>query len=264
VAGQEIRVEESRARAGFGYLPEDPVFYNWMSAREVLTYAGRLFGLTGSLLSGRVAAALERVDLVDAAKRKVGGFSRGMRQRLGLAQALVNNPPVLILDEPASALDPIGRREILDLIHTLKESSTTVFMSTHILADVERTCDTVAIINKGRLVTVAGEQELRQRYAIPVFTVEVDGAPEEIGHLETALQRAPWVERLDSQNHVLRVFVHDLGKARQELPRLIVNSPLVLTKYEQGVPSLEDAFLRLLNLDDKADHASPGAQAEGR
>ena len=137
-----------------GYLDQDPRFHGWMTGREVLEFVGRLYGLTGPELRSRVAEALATAGLEDAAARRVGGYSGGMRQRLGLAQAVLARPQVLFLDEPVSSLDPEGRRDVLEIIAGLR-GTTTVFMSTHILNDVERVCDRVGILDRGRLVTEA-------------------------------------------------------------------------------------------------------------
>ncbi len=247
IAGEEIRVERTQARALFGYLPEEPTFYGWMTARELLTYAGHLFGIPDRILKSRVEELLDLAGLKAVAKRKVGGFSRGMRQRLGLAQALVNDPKVLILDEPASALDPLGRHEVLALIHRLRaRDGMTIFMSTHILADVERTCDTVAIIDRGRLLTVADQEELRRRYAVPVFTVVVGGEEADIRALHERIRSLPWADHVERANKCLRVLAGDEETARRELPAAITASPVILLRYEVGTSSLEDAFLRVL------------------
>ena len=247
VAGDRIQVEQAKARSHFGYLPEDPVFYTWMTARELLTYAGQLFGVPANTLRARVETLLEMVGLKSVAKRKVGGFSRGMRQRLGLAQALVNDPKVLILDEPASALDPIGRHEVLALIQQLRaRDGMTIFMSTHILADVERTCDTVAIIDHGKLLTVADQEELRRRYAVPVFTAVVGGEEPDIRALHERMKSLPWADHVERSGDTLRVFARDEETARRELPAVITSSPAILLRYEVGTSSLEDAFLRVL------------------
>jgi len=260
IAGQEVQVERVQARALFGYLPEDPVFYGWMTARELLTYAGRLFGIPDRALKPRVEELLDLVGLKAVAGRKVGGFSRGMRQRLGLAQALVNAPPVLILDEPASALDPIGRHEVLALIRRLRvHDGITIFMSTHILADVERTCDTVAIIDRGRLLAVADQEELRRRYAVPVFTAVVAGEEPDIRALHARLESLPWADRVERANDCLRVFATDEETARRQLPAIIASSPAILLRYEVGMSSLEDAFLRVLGREPGGRHASGGA-----
>ena len=165
-------------RARIGYLDQSPQFYGWMRGRELLTFVGELFGLRGAALRSRVDDALALTGLTDAASRSVHGYSGGMRQRLGLAQALVNRPDVLLLDEPVSALDPEGRHAMLDVIAGLRGQAT-VLMSSHILADIERVCDTVAILNHGRLVVSSPVAELQERYAQPVFLLEIEPGPEE-------------------------------------------------------------------------------------
>ena len=165
VAGIEATRTDSIARQRFGYLPQDPAFYGWMTPEEYLDYAARLFGMTGKDRKQRIDEVLRLVDLKGAAQRKIGGFSGGMTQRLGIAQALVHRPQVLFLDEPTSALDPAGRYEVLELIAGLR-GKVTVFFSTHILSDVERICDTVAIIHKGELLLESGREELLDRYPI--------------------------------------------------------------------------------------------------
>jgi len=154
VAGYDVTAGNAEMRARIGYLAEEPAFYGWMTGEEFLTFVGRLFGLRGGDLARRVREVLEVADLGPAARRRIGGYSRGMRQRLGIAHALINQPSVLLLDEPCSALDPMGRKEVLEVIEHLR-GQTTVFMSTHILADVERVCDTVGIIDHGKIVAQA-------------------------------------------------------------------------------------------------------------
>jgi len=143
-------------RPMIGVLPEEPAFYGWMTALEYLRdLIAPLYGLGPQAAAQRAEELLRAVDLHMVARRRIQGFSRGMRQRLALAAALVHRPPVLLLDEPASALDPAGRKEVLELIETLR-GQTTILLSTHILADVERVCDVIGIVNKGRLITQEG------------------------------------------------------------------------------------------------------------
>jgi ABC-2 type transport system ATP-binding protein len=234
------------ARRHFGYLPEEPHMYGWMKGREFLTLIGHLAGLDGSALNDRVGEMLELAGLKDAADRRVGGYSRGMRQRLGLAQALITWPPVVFLDEPTSALDPVGRRDVLSLIETLR-GETTVFLSTHILADVERVCDEVAILNRGRLITQAGRQELIERYAAPIFEVEFARDGENaLPALATDLEGRPWVERVQVEGGLLRVFAADAQQARELLPQWAVGTGRTLLRYELTRPNLEDVFVRLV------------------
>ncbi len=205
-------------------------------------------------------------------KRRIGGFSRGMRQRLGLAQALVNRPEVLFLDEPVSALDPGGRKEILEMIGQLR-GQCTVFMSTHILQDVERVCDTVGIINHGKLVVEAPQAELLDRYTVPAFELECEeGSETAFEALLEALRRLDWVASAVASSPlpggppagtVARVVVKDLEIARRELLAQIVPqataSGVILRRYQIVTPSLEDIFLRLVG---EATEGSPEAPAE--
>jgi ABC-2 type transport system ATP-binding protein len=142
------------AQARLGFLPETPYFYDYLSGAELLDLAGRLFGLPAADRRRRGARLLERVGLADAATRPLRKYSKGMLQRLGLAQALVNDPELVVLDEPMTGLDPLGRKEVRDLILELRKEGKTVFFSTHILPDVEMTCDRVAIVIGGRLRSV--------------------------------------------------------------------------------------------------------------
>lgn len=246
VAGIDIRQSE-RVAARVGYLPEEPAFYNWMSPAEFLDHVGRVFGLSAAERKARTAELLEQVGLGAVHKRRIGGFSRGMRQRLGLAQALINRPEVLLLDEPASALDPAGRREVLDLIRQLR-GQCTIFMSTHILADVERVCDTVGILHHGRLIVEAPQEELLARYSVPAFELEFDpdGASDSV-RWTAALAQQGWVNSIQQDGGVVRVIVDDLSAARRELLRLAADAGIALNRFEIVKPSLEDVFLRLVN-----------------
>ncbi|HEY8494457.1 MAG TPA: ABC transporter ATP-binding protein [Myxococcota bacterium] len=147
ILGHDISETEFRRHVGF--LPENPYFYDHLTAREILRFYARLCGLTGRAMDRRVDMLLEWVDLTHAADARLRTYSKGMLQRVGIAQALVHDPAVVFLDEPMSGLDPIGRKEIRDLILRLHHEGKTVFMNTHILSDVETICDRVAIIVKG-------------------------------------------------------------------------------------------------------------------
>jgi ABC-2 type transport system ATP-binding protein len=246
VFGKEVTANGHEIAQQIGFLPEEPAFYPWMTPREFLDYVGRVFGLPATLRTARTKELLALAGLEEAAKRRIGGFSRGMRQRLALAQALLNRPKVLFLDEPASALDPVGRKEVLDFIEQLR-GQCTVFMSTHILADVERVCDTVGIINRGKLVTAAPRDELLAQYAIPAFEVEVDSqTAAEFGSWSEALQREHWVKSVSLEGLIARVNVTDIEAAKRELLATITQAGLILARYEIVRPSLEDVFLRLV------------------
>lgn len=246
VAGVDIRHNGALARR-IGYLQEEPAFYGWMRAQEFLEYIGQLFGLNPARRKARAEELLKKVGLWEVRRRRVAGFSRGMRQRLGIAQALVNQPEVLFLDEPASALDPAGRRDVLELIADLR-GQCTVFMSTHILADVERVCDTVGIIHKGRMVKVARQEELTAAYALPVFRVEVagDGA-HPLAEWAEKISREAAIEQVQVDENSVRIRVRDVDNARGWLLHALAESGLAVERFEALKPSLEEVFLNLVN-----------------
>ena len=251
VGGIETTSADSSARRMFGYLPQSPAFYNWMTPVEYLAYCARLFDLPPSQVKQRIAEVLELVGLKEAARRRIGGFSGGMVQRMGIAQALVHSPPVLLLDEPTSALDPAGRYEVLDLIARLR-GQVTVFLSSHILADIERVCDTVAIIREGRLALVSGRDELLESYATDAVELEFEHGPVEAAQptaippifLE-ALQAQPWVSGVTMDQHMLRISVSSIAQARPALLALAAQHNLRLNRLEWVRPTLEEIFLKV-------------------
>jgi ABC-2 type transport system ATP-binding protein len=157
-------IGDVRMHARIGYLPENPYFYDYLTAREFLDYCAELFGYDRKERKRRTEELLARVHLDEKSwDKQLRKFSKGMLQRVGLAQALVGDPEIVFLDEPMSGLDPIGRREVRDLISSLREHGTTVFMCSHILSDIEVLCDTVAIVRRGRLGETGRLEELRRR-----------------------------------------------------------------------------------------------------
>ena len=143
-----MAIDDPRVKAQIGYLPEQPYFYDYLTAGELLHYYGQLSGVAAGERSARVGEVLELVGLTDAAHLQLRKFSKGMLQRVGIAQAILHKPRVIFLDEPMSGLDPIGRREVRDLIERLKQEGRTVFFSTHILSDAEALCDRVAVVQR--------------------------------------------------------------------------------------------------------------------
>jgi ABC-2 type transport system ATP-binding protein len=247
VDGVEVTAHVGRATRHVGYLPQDPAFYPWMTGQELLDYVGRTFGLPSDERHERTKGLLALTGLTKAARRRVGGYSGGMRQRLGIAQALVNRPSVLLLDEPVSSLDPVGRKELLVLIERLR-GQCTVVVSTHILADVERVCDTVGIIDHGRLVIEAKQDELLARYAVPAFELEAEeGSAPQLAAWAEAARAQSWVASVSLQNHTARVVVRDIEAAKQELLTSALGAGLVLVRYAMVKPSLEDVFMQLVS-----------------
>lgn len=162
VADEKVTYGQTGTNRHIGYLPDVPEFYSFMTAKEYLTFCGEITGMKKEEITSRCTELLELVGLADE-KHRIKGFSRGMKQRLGIAQALLNRPKLLICDEPTSALDPVGRKQILDILQKAKEE-TTVLFSTHILTDVERICTDVAFLNEGKIVMQGELSELRKKY----------------------------------------------------------------------------------------------------
>ena len=234
------------ARGLVGYLPEEPAYYPWMRAREFLVdLVGGLHGMDPAEANLRGEEMLELVGLQVAANRRIGGFSRGMRQRLGLAQALMNKPQVLLLDEPVSALDPVGRRDILRLIKTLGEEAT-VFMSTHILNDVERVCDKIGIIDRGRLIALDRTDELLRRHAAPIVEVTFDDEPEEVLRWADTLRDANFVRHVEASEGQIRITLDGSESSTRELQSRVFGANMAVLSYKQAQPQLEDVFVRLV------------------
>lgn len=229
-----------------GFLPDVPNYYNWMRGAEFLTFCGQLFDIPPAQLKGRVEELLELTDLRNV-KTKIGGYSRGMKQRLGLAQALINSPEVLFLDEPTSALDPIGRKEVLETLQQIARECT-IFFSTHILADVERVCDRVAVLKHGQLVSESSMEDLRQRYAQNAVKLEVVG---DAASFIDDLQNREWTQVVEKQNGSILLTAFDLQTAQREIPRLLSEHNLGLRKLEPMEMNLEDIFVRLVNSNEK-------------
>jgi ABC-2 type transport system ATP-binding protein len=180
IMGMDAGRAESRRRVG--YLPENPAFYDYLSAEEYIDFVGSQFRMETALLARRSEEVLRRLDLWEARKRPMRGYSKGMVQRVGLAQALVHDPDVYILDEPMSGLDPIGRALVKDIIIDLKKRGKCVFFSTHITDDVEKVCDRVGVINKGELLVVDSVETILQRgvEGYTVLVMNIDGTKEEL------------------------------------------------------------------------------------
>ena len=246
VAEVDVGLDQPELRRRLGYLDQDPRFYAWMKGRELLELVGRLHGLSDSELRSRVVEMLARTGLTGAAERRIGGYSGGMRQRLGIAQALLHRPQILFLDEPVSSLDPEGRRDLLSLIAGLGGEATVVF-STHVLSDVERICDRVAILDRGRLVTEGPLEALLAAHARPIYRlVPAPGQAERVSTLVQRLRAAPWATNVTAGEDLVRVTVADPDAAAAAILPLVVAADVSLDSFERARPTLEDVFLELV------------------
>lgn len=245
ILGQDVTSADNTVRAEIGFLPDVPAFYNWMTAKETLRFAGRLYGMAGPQLEDRVDLLLDVAGLGHVVT-KTGDYSRGMRQRLGVVQALINAPRLLLLDEPTSSLDPMGRKAVLELIASLR-GRTTVFFSTHILGDVERVCDSAVILDRGRVVVQAPIEELKNRYGKEKIVVVVtDGADA----LAAALTQREWVRSVTlGPNGVIEVTVSDVRAAQHGIPAMVTTQGTGLSRLEVRETALEDVFIELVGGD---------------
>jgi ABC-2 type transport system ATP-binding protein len=218
-----------------GYLPEDPKFYPWMTAYETLDY------LSGGRNTGHIGKILKWTGLLDARNRSVGGFSRGMKQRLGIGTALIRNPELFILDEPSSALDPEGRSEVLRLIKDLKGMGKTILFSTHILDDVERICDTVGMIDAGQMLFEKPLAQLQKENTQPIFDI-TPVHPVESSILD-ALEQLTGLVSLAKSGKSFTIKVADNGVSVSVM-RFLADSGILIESFSLRKSRLEDLFLQ--------------------
>jgi ABC-2 type transport system ATP-binding protein len=234
-------------RARIGYLPQEPHFYEYMTARQTLRFTAEFF-FKGpkKAIDDRVDEMLELVDLSDKADRPIKTFSGGERQRLGIAQAQVNYPDLLILDEPAASLDPLGRRDVLEVMSRLRKYAT-IFYSTHILDDVQRVSDTVVILNKGKLVAQGPIEELLAGSEGVIYIIHLKG---EVDLALNLVESLPWVSGVNSsqsnEESIWQVSVTDPKAAEAQLLKLLVNQPVVVNEFRRKQYDLEDVFMQVI------------------
>jgi len=207
-----------RARNEIGFLPENPYFYKHLTGAETLKFYGKLCGIRGKKLKARVEELLEIVGLEDAAKRRLGGYSKGMLQRIGLAQSLVQNPRLVILDEPTAGVDPVGSREIRDLILRLKEEGYTVFLCSHLLEQVQEVCDRIGIIFEGRMRREGKLEELIKIEKQTAMTLE-NASPELLAKIEDLVaseEGASIVETGHPRTTLERLFIQIAERRSKE------------------------------------------------
>jgi ABC-2 type transport system ATP-binding protein len=264
IAGFDIFDQPIEAKRRIGYLPESPPLYTDMTVRDYLLFVGRLRGVAAKALRAQVDTAMEKARVADVASRHCGKLSKGYRQRVGLAQAILHNPEVLILDEPTAGLDPKQIMETRDLIKGLAGSHT-IILSTHILPEVSQICERVVIINKGKVVAVDTTEALTERIqGNQTVFVQVD-APDG-ADVAAALGGVPGVARVTpvDQRGTLASFEIDCNKGedrRREIARLVVSSDWGLVELRPTRLSLEEIFLQLTTDEAKGETAAPDAAA---
>jgi ABC-2 type transport system ATP-binding protein len=248
VCGEPVQFGETKTNEVIGYLPDVPEFYPYMTAMEYLKLCGDVTGLTSEKTKARSLELLGLAGL-EVSKKKIGGYSRGMKQRLGIAQALLNQPKLLICDEPTSALDPVGRKEILDILLAVK-SQTTVLFSTHILSDVERICDRVAVLHEGKIQLSGTLQELKAQHKAETLVLEfqtshdcklfadllIDLLKEQIADLKC--------ERNGSE---AIIHTNNLANTQKQAMELLIREGILPIRMEALEPSIESLFLGVVS-----------------
>lgn len=232
-------IDDVATRSRIGYLPENPYFYDYLSGRELLEYTARLFGIEKPVAAGRAAELLDMVGLDgERADRQLRKYSKGMLQRIGIAQALVNDPEIVFMDEPMSGLDPIGRREVRDLMLSLRRQNKTIFFSSHILSDVEALCDRAAILSRGKLVRFGTVEELTAHEGSSLEVIAVGVEP---GDLSISMREIPAVEAINATPNGAQIILQDETNVASVVA-LIHEAGGKLVSVNPRRTSLEDLF----------------------
>ncbi|WP_226035349.1 ABC transporter ATP-binding protein [Aquibacillus saliphilus] len=229
-------------REHIGYLPQYPVFHSWMTGTEFLVYVGQLANLTKQQASELAQKYLERVGIADAKNQRIGKYSGGMKQRLGIAQAMIHTPQLLMLDEPVSSLDPIGRREVLTLMEELKET-TTILFSTHILSDAEEVSDDLLLMHQGEIVESGSIDGLRNKHQ----TTKIHLAfRENVDTYLTKLREIPSISEAHLERNEIQLAVSNIDHARTDILQIASQENWPLTKFEVSRTTLEDLFMKVV------------------
>jgi ABC-2 type transport system ATP-binding protein len=231
-----------KMKTKIGYLPQHPTFYEWMTVKELLIFMGQLSGMSDNDLHERINELLDTVGLENNMAERITTLSGGMKQRLGIAQALLHQPAFIILDEPVSALDPVGRREIIRLIQEIKKE-TTILLSTHILSDAEEICDRFVILNEGKLIADTNNEDIFGSRFQHTLSIELINGGDD---LEKALGDAPYIRAVGKQHDRYLIEVTDMDKHKFDVMKIIHDNRINYKKIEIYSENLEEIFLDLV------------------
>jgi len=227
-----------------GYLPENPFFYEYMSAVEYLNFLGELAHMNKEAIRSRTSEIMQIIGLEKAKGKRIAAFSRGMKQRLGIGAALYTDPDVILLDEPTSALDPEGRRDIAELLNYLKGMGKTVFLSTHILSDVERLCDKVSILKDGEIILESPMKALLEQYSLPIYDIEFELPPST--EFVKILESIDSVGRVEVNEKTISVHAEKLDHVEKKILKRLVLAEEKLVSLSRRQSDFEDIYIRLV------------------
>ncbi|MEG1475018.1 MAG: ABC transporter ATP-binding protein [Longicatena sp.] len=243
VCGEEVLYGDTSTNRFIGYLPDVPEFYGYMKPIEYLKLCGEITGMSKVKSKEKSEELLKLVGL-DHANRKISGFSRGMKQRLGIAQALLNEPKLLICDEPTSALDPKGRKELLDILAIVKKQ-TTVLFSTHILSDVERIADQIALLHEGKIALVGELSEIKAKHRSDSIVIEFYTQEEKQRFIEE-IKKEKMIIDVHENELVCEIHVSDTKESGKFLMRKALSMDLSFVRFEVSEPTLESLFMEVV------------------
>lgn len=244
VCGEEVSYGQTDTNRFIGYLPDVPEFYGFMNSLEYLKLCGKITGINKNKIDEKSLELLQLVGLDNVKKKKIGGFSRGMKQRLGIAQALLHEPKLLICDEPTSALDPLGRKEILDILKAVKEKTTVIF-STHVLSDVEKICENIAILKDGEIILSGTLTDIKNSHSVDSIKVEFSQLQDVIKFKQN-YQDMNMLKLENQDSHTLLIHSSQLEKTQISIYKFLYENQVFPICVQLQEPTLENLFLEVI------------------
>lgn len=246
ISGKKIEHGETLPKDSVGYLQDVPNFYGYMNAIQYLSFFAELSKIEKEKIDYCVSTLIRKVGLETNAQKKISDFSRGMKQRLGFAQAIINSPKLLICDEPTSALDPSGRKEMLELLRTISDD-TAILFSTHILSDVERVCNRIIILDGGKIKFDSSFDDLKRDYSTKIFEVECP-QPNDIGIFVNAIKGDMQIGNVvDIGDNIIRCRTNDALSFQKTILKIAEKNSIILKRLENVDTKIEDIFLEVTN-----------------
>ncbi|MDI3518461.1 MULTISPECIES: ABC transporter ATP-binding protein [Caldanaerobacter] len=243
INGKMLDKNKRKPLEEIGYLPESPTFYTYMTGSEYLLFISKIRGIPYKKAKKEIDKLLDLVKLKEAANKKIQTYSRGMKQKLGLAVALLDNPEIIFLDEPTSALDPESRYDIFNQILEMKKNGKTILLSTHILSDAERVCDYIGILDKGKIIFSGKIKELKQKYALPIYDIVFENLPHNI---KEKLNNVKWIADIKIKNDTVSIYINDIELAKKNILSELSKLDIPVISLQQRENTLEDIFIRLV------------------